>query len=187
MNFARIIYSLLIIVSAYSAYYLYLGRQELNLQVTPDLELPTLSGKNVDNTSYNQSGIRSYRVTAKNLDHYAKSGDTVFEYPVLFVFKEGKVEEWEINADRGVLDKKHVLRLYGNVLAKNLLPNASFDTMATDEMLIHLDNRDFWADNPVVLVGPQFENKGQAMKGNFGENVATLYNNVQGRYETLTP
>lgn len=59
--------------------------------------------------------------------------------------------------------------------------------MATDKILIHLDNRDFWADNPVLLVGPTFETKGEAMKGNFAKNIATLYNNVQGRYETLTP
>ena len=52
---------------------------------------------------------------------------------------------------------------------------------------IQLDNRDFWADNQVTLVGPQFETVGQAMKGNFAENNAILYKHVQGRYETLTP
>ncbi|WED21520.1 LPS export ABC transporter periplasmic protein LptC [Vibrio sp. JC009] len=187
MTVSRAIYAFLLIVVAYSSYYLYLGTVVEPVQINPDLELPALSGENVDNTSYTEAGIRSYRVTAKHLDHFAKSGDTVFEYPVLFVYKEGETQEWEINAERGVLDKDHVLRLYGNVLAKNLLPDAGFDTMATDELLIHLDNRDFWADTAVLLVGPQFETKGKAMKGNFGENVATLYNKVQGRYETLTP
>ncbi|QSA19731.1 LPS export ABC transporter periplasmic protein LptC, partial [Vibrio furnissii] len=32
-----------------------------------------------------------------------------------------------------------------------------------------------------------FETRGQAMKGNFGNHSAVLYNHVQGRYETLTP
>jgi lipopolysaccharide export system protein LptC len=59
--------------------------------------------------------------------------------------------------------------------------------MATRELLIDLTDRNFWADTQVLLVGPLFETKGQAMKGNFRDNVATLYNKVQGRYETLTP
>ena len=80
-----------------------------------------------------------------------------------------------------------VLTLYDNVLAKNLLPDSGFDTMSTDVLGIQLDNRDFWADNQVTLVGPQFETVGQAMKGNFAENNAILYKHVQGRYETLTP
>ncbi len=37
------------------------------------------------------------------------------------------------------------------------------------------------------MIGTFFETEGQAMKGNFGTNNATLFNSVQGRYETLTP
>ncbi len=187
MSFSRIIYALLFLVSGYSLYYLYSEKAQEAVQVTPDMELPTLSGTNIENITYNEKGVRSYRVASKFLDHYAKSGNTVFEYPALSVFREGSVEEWRITADRGILDSEQVLTLHGNVLAKNLLPGASFDTMATDKLLIHLKNRDFQADSQVLLVGPRFETKGNKMKGNFGENTATLYEKVQGRYETLTP
>ncbi len=187
MSISRVLYTMVFIVAAYSAYYLFGARNVEVVQVIPDIEVPALSGRNVDNTNYNDSGTRSYRITSNYLDHYAVSGDTRFEYPVLYIYKDGEIQEWEITADRGILDKDHVLTLYDNVLAKNLLPDAGFDTMATDRLSIHLDNRDFWADNPVLLVGPAFENKGQAMKGNFGKNIATLFNHVQGRYETLTP
>jgi len=86
-----------------------------------------------------------------------------------------------------VLTKDHVLTLQSNILGKNLLPDSGFDTLSTDIIHIQLDNRDFWADNQVTLIGPQFETVGQAMKGNFADNTAILYNHVQGRYETLTP
>lgn len=187
MSLSRLLYTILILVAGYSAYYLFGVKDVEVIQISPNLELPALSGRNVDNASYNDYGVRSYRITSAYLDHYAVSGDTKFEYPVLYIYKDGELKEWEITADRGTLDKNHVLTLYDNVLAKNLLPDAGFDTMATDSLSIHLDNRDFWADNPVLLVGPTFENKGQAMKGNFGQNVATLLNHVQGRYETFTP
>ncbi len=79
------------------------------------------------------------------------------------------------------------MTLYEDVVGKNLLPDSGFDTLTTESMSIQLENRDFWADNQVVLVGPQFETVGQAMQGNLADNTAVLYKHVQGRYETLTP
>ncbi|MCW8333145.1 LPS export ABC transporter periplasmic protein LptC [Vibrio sp. SCSIO 43135] len=187
MSLSRIIYTLLFFVACWSAYYLFDKEQTFDIQVTPDQELPMFSGTNMENVSYAEDGIRSYIITSTHLDHFAKSGDTEFDFPVLKIYKEGVIQEWEITADRAILSEEQVLTLYDNVLAKNLLSDSGFDTMSTDEMSIKLDNRDFWADNRVVLVGPQFETEGQAMKGNFADNTAVLYNHVQGRYETLTP
>lgn len=187
MSFTRIIYIILMLIAGYSVYYLYSGQNGDLTQVPPSSELPTLSGQNVDNITYNEQGVRSYRVVSESLQHYAKSGDTVFELPALSVYRNGKAEEWRITAEHGVLDKDQVLTLSGSVSAENLLPEASFDTMATETLLIDLTNRNFWADSQVLLAGPDFETTGQRMKGNFGDNTATLYDKVQGRYETLTP
>ncbi|ASG04538.1 LPS export ABC transporter periplasmic protein LptC [Vibrio anguillarum] len=187
MSLSRVLYVILIFIASWSAYYLFDKEQNTDIQVAPNLELPSFSGKNLDNTTYNEQGIRSYIIQSTHLDHYAKSGDTIFEYPILKVFRDGILQEWEITAKRGVLDEEQVLTLYDDVLAKNLLADSSFDTLSTIKMSIQLNNRDFWADNQVDLVGPQFETQGQAMKGNFADNTAILYNHVQGRYETLTP
>ncbi|GAA5645738.1 MULTISPECIES: LPS export ABC transporter periplasmic protein LptC [Vibrio] len=187
MSLSRIIYVLLFIVAGVSIYYLLDKENTFDIQVEPNVELPMFSGESVTSTSYDESGTRSYVITSTHLDHYAQSGDTLFEKPVLKVFNQGTIQEWEVTADSAVLDKDHVLTLHDNVLAKNLLPDSGFDTLSTAKMSIQLDNRDFWADNQVVLIGPQFETVGQAMKGNFADNTAVLYNHVQGRYETLTP
>ncbi|MEH0741841.1 LPS export ABC transporter periplasmic protein LptC [Vibrio cholerae] len=187
MTLTRIGYLLLLLVVAISAYTLINKQQSYDIQVDPDTELPMFSGQGLENTSYNEQGIRSYVITSIHLDHFAQSGDTVFQSPVLKVYRDGTVQEWEVTAKRGVLTKDHVLTLYEDVLTTNLLPDSGFDTLSTDTMSIQLDNRDFWADNQVTLVGPQFETVGQAMKGNFADNNATLYKHVQGRYETLTP
>lgn len=187
MSLSRIGYILLLFIASWSTYYLLSGGEEFDIQVEPNTELPMFTGKNLVNTSYSEQGIRSYVITSDKLNHYAKSGDTIFDNPILKVYKEGTTQEWEVTAERGVLDQDHVLTLYTDVQAKNLLPDSGFDTMSTNTLSIQLDNRDFWADNQVVLVGPQFETVGQAMKGNFAENTAVLYKHVQGRYETLTP
>ncbi|EGU34669.1 LPS export ABC transporter periplasmic protein LptC [Vibrio scophthalmi] len=187
MSLSRIGYLLLVVIIAISGYYLMTNKASYDIQVEPNVELPLFTGHDLTNTSYNEQGVRSYVIISTELDNYASSGDTVFDKPILKVYLNGDIQEWEITAEHGVLTKDHVLTLQSNVLGKNLLPDSGFDTLSTDIMHIQLDNRDFWADNQVTLIGPQFETVGQAMKGNFADNTAILYNHVQGRYETLTP
>lgn len=88
-------------------------------------------------------------ITSKHLDHYAKGGNTIFEYPVLKVYQQGVTQEWEITAKRGILTKEHVLTLYDDVLVKNLFEDSGFDTLTTSRMSIQLDNRDFGQTTPL--------------------------------------
>lgn len=187
MSFTRLIYLLLIFVIAWCAYYLVTPKNTDTIQVAPDSELPMFSGTGLENITYGDDGVRSYIIRSNNLDHYSKSGETIFNGPTLMIYREGSVVEWQVTATKAVLDKSHTLTLYDKVLMQNLLPGASFDTMATDKLIIDLTNRDFTADQPVTLVGPQFETTGGAMQGNLKQHTATLTNKVQGRYETVTP
>ncbi|GLT18356.1 lipopolysaccharide export system protein LptC [Vibrio zhanjiangensis] len=187
MSVQRIGYLILAFIISWSAYYLIEKGRGYDIQVEPNTELPMFSGEDLTNTSFDEQGVRSYVITSDKLDHFAKSGDTIFDHPVLKVYKEGTTQEWEVTAEQGVLNKDHVLTLQTNVLAKNLLPDSGFDILSTDMMNIQLKSRNFWADNQVTLIGPQFETVGQAMKGNFADNNATLYNSVQSKYETVTP
>ena len=187
MSLTRIIYLILLFIASWSAYYLYDKEQSTAIQVAPNLELPVFSGRNLDNISYDQAGIRSYQIESSHLEHYSKSGDTIFENPVLSVFRDGHTIEWQMIARRAVLDEDQTLTLYDNVIVKNLLPEASFDNMTMDKLVVELTSRDFHSESTVRLIGPLFETEGQAMKGNFDSNTATLFETVQGRYETLTP
>ncbi|MBO0235692.1 LPS export ABC transporter periplasmic protein LptC [Vibrio parahaemolyticus] len=187
MSFTRLIYLLLVFVVAWCGYYLLTPKGNDAIQVAPDTELPLFSGTGLENITYGEDGVRSYIIRSNDLDYYAKSGETIFNSPTLMVYREGSVVEWKVTATRAVLDEDQVLTLYDKVLMQNLLPGASFDTMATDKLVINLTNRDFKADQQVMLVGPQFETTGGAMQGNLKQHTATLTNEVQGRYETVTP
>lgn len=187
MSFTRLCYVLLIFVIAWCTYYLVTPKSKDTIQVAPNTELPMFSGTGLENITYGDDGVRSYIISSNNLDYYAKSGETIFNNPTLMVYREGSVVEWKVTATRAVLDKNQTLTLYDKVLMQNLLPDAAFDTMATDKMVINLTNRDFKADQQVMLVGPQFETTGGAMQGNLKQHTATLTDKVQGRYETVTP
>lgn len=187
MTLSRLGHGFLVAVCLLCGYYLLQNDEGYDIQVSPNEELPLFSGTNMSNISYDSRGIRSYEITSSHLEYYAASGDTVFEQPILRIYKDGNLLEWEISARKARLDDKQVLVLSDKVIAKNLLPTSSFDTMMTEQLNIQLDKREFWADQTVRLNGPQFVTRGQAMKGSFKDNTATLYQHVQGRYETLTP
>lgn len=187
MSFTRFIYLILIVSITWCSYYIFSSERNSDVQIAPNTELPMFSGNKLENTTYGDDGIRSYVIVANHLDYFAKSGSTLFEQPILFVYKGGEIVEWKVTSKTAVLDDDQVLTLYDDVLMHNLLPGASFDTMATDKMTINLNNRDFYANQKVILVGPQFENTGGAMHGNLNSHIATLTNDVQGRYETVTP
>ncbi|SON50655.1 LPS export ABC transporter periplasmic protein LptC [Vibrio tapetis] len=187
MTLPHPIYLLLFFVSCWSAYYLYDHNNKEVIQVVPDVELPVFSGRTLTNTSYNQAGIRNFEIKSKYLEHFSKNGETIFEQLKLSVFRSGHTEEWTVTANKGVMDSDYQLELTGNVLVKNVLPNSGFDTLSTEKLVIQLQSKDFHTNLPVTLFGPQFTTEGQAMKGNFDRNTATLFNQVQGKYETVTP
>lgn len=187
MSFSRIIYILLFFIACWSGYYLLDKERKADIQVAPNFELPMFSGDKLSNTSYDQKGTRNYVITSLHLDYYSKSGNTIFEKPILKVYQDGKLLEWRVTAQKGILTNSNELTLYDNVIAKSMLPDSSFDYLGTSKLSIQLESRDFWTDTEVTLKGLQFETKGQAMKGNFAERTARLYNHVQGRYENLTP
>ncbi|GAL29780.1 uncharacterized protein YrbK [Vibrio variabilis] len=187
MSLSRILYSLLAIIAAGSTYYLYSKDDSNVIQIEPDIELPAFSGTNLHNISYSDTGVRSYSISSAHLEHFSKKGETVFQQPVLRIFANGETQEWEISAEKAVLDKQEVLTLYTNVVAQNLLADSGFDTLSTQQMSIKLENRDFWADSKVIMLGPKFETQGEAMQGNFANHLAELYKKVNSKYETLAP
>ncbi|NMS64005.1 LPS export ABC transporter periplasmic protein LptC, partial [Vibrio parahaemolyticus] len=89
MSFTRLIYLLLIFVVAWCGYYLLTPKGNDAIQVAPDSELPMFSGSGLENITYGEDGVRSYIIRSTNLDHYAKSGDTIFNNPTLMVYGEG--------------------------------------------------------------------------------------------------
>lgn len=183
MTFSRYLYVMLIGVSAWMIYYINADKNQADIQVEPNIELPAFSGQTLTNTTYNQLGVRNFKITSTSLEYYSASGNTTFDLPILYVYREGTMVEWKISAKRGILAKNQVLTLYDNVLAENMLEGASFDTLETAKLSIQLENNDFWTENDVLMKGAQFEHFSHALKGNFTDQVAELYNHVQGVYE----
>ncbi|AJR07397.1 LPS export ABC transporter periplasmic protein LptC [Photobacterium gaetbulicola] len=185
MTLQRLLYALLIAICAWTGYYLLEKHWADDVQIAPDAEKPIFTGKSVINTAYNESGQRSYQIDAAHLEHFSQSGNTDFVEPVLWVYKNGSETEWRISSNEARLDKNHILQMTGNVRIFNLLPESAVRVIQTDTLRLNLVSKDFDTPDHVIITGDAFQNEGTGMKGNMDRNIATLLNNVKGRYEAL--
>ncbi|QUJ67121.1 LPS export ABC transporter periplasmic protein LptC [Photobacterium sp. GJ3] len=185
MTLSRLFYVLLIVLCAWAGYYLLQQRWQQSEQIAPDNEKPIFTGIGVKNTAYTETGLRSYRIESDTLEYFNQSGDTDFLAPVIWVFKAGEETEWRISANHATLNKEHILQMSGNVRIFNLLPDSAINAIKTDTLRLDLISKDFDTPDPVTITGSFFQNEGIGMKGNMERNVATLMNNVKGRYEAL--
>ena len=185
MTLKRLLYALLLLICAWTGYYLLEKYWQSDVQVEPDAEKPLFSGSAVTNTAFNESGVRSYQIDSDRLEHYSKSGDTDFVKPVLWIYRDGTDIEWRISANTARLDKNQVLQMNGNVRIFNLLPASAIKVIQTDSLRLDLISKDFDTADQVIITGTAFYNEGTGMKGNMDRSVATLLNNVKGRYEAL--
>ncbi|WP_120513418.1 LPS export ABC transporter periplasmic protein LptC [Photobacterium salinisoli] len=185
MTLNRLFCVVLVILCAWTGYYLLQKHWQQETLTAPDNEKPIFTGTGVKNTSYNEAGIRSYRIESDTLEYYNLSGNTEFQQPVIWVYKEGTESEWRISANHATLDKEHILQMSGNVRIFNLLPDSAINAIKTDTLRLDLISKDFDTPDPVTITGSAFQNEGIGMKGNMERSVATLMNNVKGRYEAL--
>ncbi len=185
MTLKRLLYALLLLLCAWTGYYLLEKQWQEDVQVEPDAEKPLFTGNAVVNTSFNESGLRSYQIDSEYLEHFSKSGDTDFVEPVLWVYRDGTETEWRISSNTARLDKNQVLQMTGNVRIFNLLPESAVKVIQTESLRLDLISKDFDTPDHVFITGASFQNEGTGMKGNMERSVATLLKNVKGRYEAL--
>ncbi|PSW18467.1 LPS export ABC transporter periplasmic protein LptC [Photobacterium sanctipauli] len=185
MTLQRLLYVLLIAICAWTGYYLLDKHWQEDVQVAPDAEKPLFTGSSVVNTAFNESGLRSYQIDADYLEHFSNSGNTDFVEPVLWVYRDGTETEWRISSNTARLDKDHVLQMTGNVRIFNLLPESAVKVIQTDTLRLDLVSKDFDTPDHVTITGDAFQNEGTGMKGNMDRSIATLLENVKGRYEAL--
>ncbi|MFD2178830.1 LPS export ABC transporter periplasmic protein LptC [Veronia pacifica] len=184
MTFQRFATLVLLIVASWLGYYLYgVHYAQQDEQIEPDAEKPLFAGENVKSTSYDTAGKRSYSIKSTSLEYYSKLGETHFNEPVLWTFKDGDDEEWRISANFAVLKDKNILEMKGRVRIFNLLPESSIKTISTETLTLDLTSQDFWSDSDIEITGEGFQTSAKRAKGNFGSYKMDLTGTVKSRYE----
>ncbi|RXJ71922.1 LPS export ABC transporter periplasmic protein LptC [Veronia nyctiphanis] len=187
MTLQRFATLVLLVICSGLGYYLYNTHIAYQpQQVEPNAEKPLFAGEKVKSTSYDASGIRSYSIQSSSLEYYSKLGETHFNEPVLWTYKDGADEEWRISANFAVLKDKTLLEMTGRVRIFNLLPDAKIKVVSTESLTLDLAKQDFWTQDAIEIIGNGFQTEAASAKGNFGSYSIDLIGNVKSRYEPTT-
>ncbi|CZF78361.1 MULTISPECIES: LPS export ABC transporter periplasmic protein LptC [Grimontia] len=174
----------LLAVCGYTGYYLLTQHYwEAEIQVAPDAEKPLFTADNINSTTYNMQGIRTYRIESVHVENYQQLDETHFNEPVLWTYSNGEEEEWRVSSEFAVLEDTKTLVMTGRVRIFNLLPDAQIKVVTTEELTLDLVTRDFWSDTETEITGVGLQTRGERVKGNFGSHQMELIDQVKSRYE----
>lgn len=187
MTLQRLVMLVLLAVCGYTGYYLLTQHYwEDDVQVAPDAEKPLFTAENVNSTTYNAQGLRSYRIESVHIENYQQLDETHFNEPVLWTYSNGEEEEWRVSAEFAVLEDTQTLVMKGRVRIFNLLPDAQIKVITTEQLTLDLVTRDFWSDTETEITGVGLQTRGERVKGNFGSHQMELIEQVKSRYEQKT-
>lgn len=178
---------LLIGLCSYLGYYLFSQYYwKKDIQIAPNLEKPLFTAENVSSSSYSNEGIRSYKLNSIHLEYYEKLDETHFNEPILWTYKNGIAQEWQVSSNFAVLKGDNILNMIGQVKILNLLPDAQIKTVNTERLTLNLTTQDFWSETDTDILGVGFQSNGKRVKGNFGSHQMELIEQVNSKYEPKT-
>lgn len=152
---------------------------------------PDYVANRMETTLYSVDGRKQYVATADQVEYFQQNGDTVFKFPVVYLFETAKdsnnlVRSWKLSADQAKIDNNKILYLDDNVAIESLLPESKIHSLKTSSAVVNLTTQDITSDTMVSVVGQSFTTTGKRLVGNLRQQVATLKEQVKTHYEIQT-
>ncbi|NOU53071.1 LPS export ABC transporter periplasmic protein LptC [Pseudoalteromonas sp. JBTF-M23] len=141
---------------------------------------PDYIATQLEQTSYNEAGIRSYTVTADKMELYQELGFSHFTMPV-FTLYNGP-QNWLISSKEATLYENNTLMLEGNVEAKNLTTGAMITLIKADNIRVEIDARLMQSERPVEITGPSLKITGKGLYADLNTDVIELINHTRTIY-----
>ncbi|WP_338365936.1 LPS export ABC transporter periplasmic protein LptC [uncultured Pseudoalteromonas sp.] len=181
MNAARVIISVLFIGCMVWLWYPYFSQTNAVPEQEPEIiAKPDYTAIELKQTTYDEQGKISHKVTAAKMELYEQLGFTFFEKPIFTLYNEQQT--WRINADEATLYEDRQLILEGNVVAKNLIDNAMIDNINADNIEVDIKALTMHSEQPVVVTGPNLKIVGKGLEADLKTEVIKLINHTRTIY-----
>ncbi|MEZ7205285.1 MULTISPECIES: LPS export ABC transporter periplasmic protein LptC [Pseudoalteromonas] len=144
------------------------------------LAKPDYVATTLQQTTYSENGLLNYQVTADKMELYQDLGFSHFEKPI-FTLYNGE-QNWQISALEATLYENNTLILEGNVLAKNLTPNAMITDINADNVRVEIKQKLMKSEHPVVITGPSLRITGKGLHADLQKQVIELINHTKTIY-----
>lgn len=181
MNAARIILSVLFISCMVWLWYPYFTQVNLPQQTEADIiAKPDYTAIELKQTTYDENGKISHKVTAARMELYQELGFTFFDKPIFTLYNDKQT--WRINANEATLYEGRQLILEGNVVASNLTDNAMIDKINADNIQVDIKLLTMQSEQPVIVTGPNLKITGKGLEADLKTEVIKLINHTRTIY-----
>ncbi|MGQ8365278.1 LPS export ABC transporter periplasmic protein LptC [Glaciecola sp. 1036] len=180
----RIGWSIALIFSAVIGLYLVIlfDEEEAKTKANEDLiVVPTYQVVNLNSKIFDDNGILSHQVAATKMEHYQPLGFMVFDNPTYTVYMETG-EPWQVTAEQGTLYENSRIQLERNVKILNLNEQEYVKEINTQYIEINLNDKTLLSDEPVEIVGENFNVKSIGIIGNLATQKYELKQHVRTFY-----
>ncbi|RJE76850.1 LPS export ABC transporter periplasmic protein LptC [Pseudoalteromonas sp. MSK9-3] len=162
-------------------WYPYLSQPSTSQNNTQDvIAKPDYIATELQQTIYNETGVRSHTVTAKKMELYQELGFSHFEAPI-FTLYNGTMN-WKITAKEATLYENNTLILEGDVVAKNLTDKAMITHINADHIRVEITKRLMQSEQPVKISGPDLMITGKGLLADLNTEVIELINHTRTVY-----
>lgn len=135
-------------------------------------------------TARDVQGNITYRLEAKQLDHFPFNRSMTLEKPYIELFHE-KTQPWQTWAEQGVYyEKRQLMNLKGKVRIHRAADETSQPiTLLTDSLSMDMQTKIAETKDPVQITSGEDILNATGMKVNMESGRMELYSNVHGKYE----
>ncbi|MBE0366810.1 LPS export ABC transporter periplasmic protein LptC [Pseudoalteromonas sp. MMG013] len=141
---------------------------------------PDYIATQLQQTIYDETGIRSHTVTADKMELYQELGFSHFEAPIFTLYNGPK--NWKITATEATLYENNILILEGNVVAQNLTDKAMITHINADHIRVEIINKLMQSEQPVEITGPDLLITGKGLHADLNTDVIELINHTRTIY-----
>lgn len=181
MNSARIILCILFVSTMVWLWYPYFNQPPKNQDKQEEvIAKPDYVAIALKQTTFDQQGKISHKVTATKMELYEQLGFTYFEQPIFTIYNEKQT--WQINAKEATLYENDTLILEGDVIAKNLTNNAMIENINADNIEVNIAEQTMRSEQPVELTGPNLRITGRGLEADLKAEVIELINHTRTIY-----
>lgn len=135
--------------------------------------------ENVVIHQFDENGLQINTLAAKRMEHSSKLDLSILKKPVI-IFGKTQLGEWRLSSENGKLrDQNSTLFLQDNVkISEHKIGQPIQTEIATDELLITLENNSATTDGQVFVKSPNYQTQGVGLAIDFVEQTFTLKSNV---------
>ncbi|WP_018692468.1 LPS export ABC transporter periplasmic protein LptC [Algicola sagamiensis] len=145
---------------------------------------PDFVAEDLSSTIYNVKGLPVHKVKAQRMEHYGRSGFTMFYKPEHTIFPTNKKVPWTIQAEEATYYPNEKITLEKNVVIETLDRDKRTTTIKTNYLEISLKNNTMSSTDKVVIQGSQFRISGKGFFANIEKESMEIHKHAKTVYFT---